>query len=276
MNFKLNLSSILVLLGLVCAVVFTHHYLSNGFSSLILPDAHAGGQQHMGKLPDFSKISDVKQKKETFFSTLYPIIELENQHVLKVRRTILTLQDQPIDDLNQAQIRWLSGIAKYYKLANEDINAEMFSVLLARVDYIPPSLALTQAAIESGWGSSRFSKQGNNLFGQWCFSQGCGLVPLSRDTGKGHEVAKFASINQAVRAYIRNLNTHYSYAKLREKRAMLRENGQKISGASLAKTLHKYSEEGGRYVTKVTRFIEQNKLQRFTSEFELSLVPAKQ
>jgi Bax protein len=167
------------------------------------------------------------------------------------------------------------GVAEHYKVKAKLGDEDFFSELLVRVDYLPPSLALTQAAIESGWGSSRFSKQGNNLFGQWCFSKGCGIVPSSRDSDKDHEVAKFKTVNDSVRAYLRNLNTNFSYESLREKRANIRQNNGAITGTELAKTLLKYSEEGAYYVQKVTKFINQNKLQRFTAQFEQSLLPVE-
>jgi Bax protein len=110
------------------------------------------------------------------------------------------------------------------------------------------------------------------LFGQWCFSKGCGMVPSSRDSGKSHEVAKFDSVNHAVRAYIKNLNTNSAYQKLRDIRADIRSKNAEITGIALAQTLTEYSEEREKYITKVTKFINQNKLQRFTQQFNESLV----
>jgi Bax protein len=267
-------STLLVIFGLLIAILFTHKVLTNDGSNSLLPRAQAKAQSKLHKLPDFADILDVKEKKETFFATLYPIIQEENTHVLKVRDTLLRLNDVPVEQLDEEQKQWLIEISSYYRLENESISRDTFDELLVRVDYIPPSLALTQAAIESGWGSSRFSKKGNNLFGQWCFSKGCGMVPSSRDSGKSHEVATFSTVNQAVRAYIRNLNTNAAYVSLRAKRAQLRQRGEPITGVTLAQTLTKYSEEGAHYVRKVTKFINQNKLQRFTTQFEQSLTVA--
>jgi Bax protein len=240
----------------------------SGDHSALLPKAEAKVNASMKSLPDFSKIKDVKEKKEAFFATLYPIIQAENNHVLQLRKLINMLKSVPVAKLNAKQQAWLLNISKNYKLENEYIDNDTFEELLKRVDYVPPSLALTQAAIESGWGTSRFAKQGNNLFGQWCFSQGCGMVPSLRESGKGHEVAKFDSINMAVRSYILNLNTHESYKALRENRALLRKKEASFTGATLAETLTEYSEEGHHYVAKLTEFIQQNKLQRFTTAFE--------
>ena len=266
-NIKLH-TPIIFLSGLFAAALVHDFIVTDNFAILI---SKAQPQESMKTLPDFSKITDVNEKKETFFATLYPIIQAENNHVLQLRQLIKTLQNVPVTKLSEKQKTWLRKVSKNYKLDHEIIDSNTFDELLKRVDYVPPSLALTQAAIESGWGSSRFAKQGNNLFGQWCFSAGCGMVPSSRDSDKAHEVAKFESINNSVRSYILNLNSHDSYAELRKKRALLREKSASFKGVTLATTLSEYSEEGEHYVEKVTEFIQQNKLQRFTAEFESTM-----
>lgn len=238
---------------------------------LIFPKAYSASLTNLEKLPDFTTYKNVKKKKEAFFSTLYPIIEEENKRVLKTRATIYQLKEIPVETLTDKQTTWLLNTAQFYKLYAESVNTTTFDKLLRRVDYIPPSLALSQAAIESGWGTSRFSKIGNNIFGQWCFTIGCGIVPQSRTTGKTHEVAKFDTVNQAVRGYILNLNSNASFSELRQKRASLRENNSSITGIALAKTLVKYSGEGTRYIDKLTKFINQNKLQRFNKTLETTL-----
>ena len=268
-NIKLK-TPILFLLTLF-TMVFSYRFITGDNTALMLSKAEAKVPESMKKLPDFSKILDVKEKKEAFFTTLYPIIQAENNHVLQLRKLIKMLKGIPLAKLSEKQRSWLLNVSKNYKLENELIDDNTFDELLKRVDYVPPSLALTQAAIESGWGASRFSKQGNNLFGQWCFSPGCGMVPSSRDSDKGHEVAKFATVNNSVRSYILNLNSHDSYAELRQNRALLREKQASFTGVTLAKSLTEYSEEGSHYVAKVTEFINHNNLQRFTTEFERSL-----
>ena len=272
MTIKNQLFSPYILVAALFAVIVIYYLLMNDSSGKLFPKAEARSQQRMAKLPNFSKITDVKEKKETFFSTLYPIIQEENMHVLKLRARIIDLKGVPVAELTKKEQEWIFKIAKHYKQNEDVIEPSLFDNLLTKIDYIPPSLALTQAAIESGWGSSRFSKQGNNLFGQWCFSRGCGMVPSSRDSGKDHEVAKFETVNHAVRAYIQNLNTNQSYIELRKKRAQLREKNEPLTGIALAKTLTKYSEEGSLYIAKVSKFINQNKLQRFTAEFESSML----
>ena len=268
-KFKLTTSAIFI--SALFTLVLIDSVITGDTSGVLIPKVEAKVNASMKSLPDFSKIVDVREKKEAFFATLYPIIQAENNHVLQLRKLINMLRSIPIAKLSTKQQVWLLNISKNYKLASEYIDNDTFDELLKRVDYVPPSLALTQAAIESGWGTSRFAKQGNNLFGQWCFSEGCGMVPSSRESGKGHEVAKFASINLSVRSYILNLNTHDSYNELRQNRAFLRQQEASFTGVTLAKTLTEYSEEGKQYVAKVTEFIKQNKLQRFTTAFESSL-----
>lgn len=220
----------------------------------------------LNKLPDFSNINDVKEKKKQFFNTLYPLVKEENTHVLRLREVIGLYKNVPVEKLSNKQKEWINKVATHYKITSEFGEVNFFVDLLERVDAIPVSLALAQAAIESGWGTSRFARTGNNIFGQWCFSKGCGIVPSSRDINKTHEVAKFTNVNRAVRAYIYNLNTNSSYVTLRVKRAQLRENKEKVTGLLLAKTLNRYSEEGDVYIEKISQFISHNKLQDFTTK----------
>lgn len=260
----------MILLAVLLAAFFIGYiyYQSNADYSR-LPKVEASTSEPLKQLPDFSQYTDVKAKKDAFFSLLYPILADENRHILTIRQAIIELNS--LDELNEQHLRWLNEVATFYKLDSELSRDQLFETLLRRVDIVPISLALTQAAIESGWGSSRFAKKGNNLFGQWCFSKGCGIVPSARDSDKGHEVAKFSTVNHAVRSYIRNLNTHIAYKQLRSERASLRQQGENITGIALAPTLSQYSEERGKYVNKVVKFINQNKLQRFNVQFMQSL-----
>jgi Bax protein len=131
------------------------------------------------------------------------------------------------------------------------------------VDPVPPSLALAQAAIESAWGTSRFAVQGNNLFGQWCYKKGCGLVPLQRNSDSHHEVAKFATVSESVESYIRNINTHRAYIDFRATRAQLRGAESPASGYQLAENLLEYSELREKYVHEVQAVIRINNLARY-------------
>lgn len=262
---------LLILSGVVFVLIFTPETTKYADIPLI-PVTPVTSHDTLNKLPDFSKISDVKEKKKEFFNTLYLLVKEENMHVLKLRQAIALLQERTIEKATSEQRNWINKVATHYKVSSEYGEKNFFVDLLERVDVIPPSLALAQGAIESGWGSSRFARIGNNIFGQWCFSKGCGIVPSSRDADKTHEVAKFATVNLAVRAYIKNLNTNSSYTELRKTRAQLRKNKEEVKGGLLAKTLSKYSGEGEVYVNKISQFISQNKLQNYTEEFNKSLL----
>lgn len=137
---------------------------------------------------------------------------------------------------------------------------ELAKELVRRVDVIPTSLVLAQAANESGWGTSRFAREGNNIFGQWCFDEGCGLVPNKRGEDASHEVRAFASVDAAVRAYFRNLNTHPSYEDLRTLRASMRMQGLPLNSMVLARGLTRYSERGMDYVEELQAMIRVNEL----------------
>ncbi|MDX8381543.1 MAG: glucosaminidase domain-containing protein, partial [Ghiorsea sp.] len=133
-----------------------------------------------------------------------------------------------------------------------------WAALLKRVDTVPLELVLSQAANESAWGTSRFARKANNLFGQWCFTKGCGLVPSRRNAGSTHEVAAFKSPQLSVRSYLRNLNTGRVYKDLRTIRAQKRAQGKTATAFELAEGLNKYSERGQAYVKEIRSMIKYN------------------
>ena len=137
---------------------------------------------------------------------------------------------------------------------------DLIDELLVRVDIIPVSLALAQAANESAWGTSRFAREGNNIFGQWCFDEGCGLVPGQRADDASHEVRSFSSVEASVRAYFRNLNTNPTYEYLRELRAQMRMKGKPLDSRALAQGLLRYSERGHVYISELYDIIRVNDL----------------
>jgi uncharacterized FlgJ-related protein len=158
---------------------------------------------------------------------------------------------------------WLSELAAKYKVlesASERLGNDAFAELLMRVDIVPPSLALAQAASESGWGTSRFAAQGNSLFGQWTW--GKGLKPAEQRTSKlgDYRIEAFDSTGQAAYSYALNLNTGRAYHDLRLKRADLRRRNLRISGTVLAETLLHYSERGQAYVDELKALIRNNRL----------------
>jgi Bax protein len=214
-------------------------------------------------LPEMAAISDVREKKSTFFQFLNPIVEAMNQKV-QAERAWLKLIEVQINqglDLELWQSSLLAELGAYYKVDEEPGSNEFFHAMYRRVDVIPASLVLAQAANESAWGTSRFATEGNNLFGQWCFTKGCGLVPTGRDSSARHEVKVFDSIAASVAAYFRNLNTHHQYSELRTIRSEMRFLGLPIDSTYLAWGLEGYSIRGELYIRELIDMIQHNRLQ---------------
>lgn len=211
--------------------------------------------------PDFSQFAAGPERKQEFIRYFTPVIQCENAAVLKERELAQKLM--PIrSNLGFLQKRKLRRLLTKYKLENfHPEDPSQWAELLKRIDKVPVSLALAQAAKESGWGSSRFAREGNNFFGQWCFEPGCGLIPKNRDRGKTHEVASFSSAADSVKAYIQNLNHNQAYTDLREMRLQQREASEAITGVALAGGLAKYSERGEVYVREIRNLIKHNKLE---------------
>lgn len=214
-------------------------------------------------LPDFGAIGDVATKKRTFFGYLMPMIEARNR---EIRRTRAFLQEArgrlaAGEALSGETRQRLETLAERYRVAAPaGLGLEEVDLLLRRVDVLPPSLVLAQAATESAWGTSRFARVANNLFGEWCFTEGCGVVPRSRVEGATHEVEEFDSIYASVQSYFRNLNSHPAYAEVRERRAAARARGEPIRGLDLAAGLTRYSERGEHYVEELRAIIRVNDL----------------
>lgn len=216
-------------------------------------------------LPDFSQYRDTTEKKAAFFSFLYPRIVLANSRILIERDYLDSLANK--ETLTSKEYNWLAQQSERLRVDAEPGSDEQFALLRKRLDVIPPSLILAQAANESAWGTSRFATKGNNLFGQWCFSKGCGLVPLSRAEGASHEVAKFSSPYRSVRAYIQNLNRHPTYQLLRDVRLKDRRNDTALSGLELAEGLLGYSERGEDYIEEIRAMIHYNNLEFYDDDF---------
>ncbi|MEP1217148.1 MAG: glucosaminidase domain-containing protein [Marinobacter sp.] len=216
-------------------------------------------------LPDFSTYRDTTEKKAAFFSFLYPRIVLANSRILIEREYLHSLSGK--ESLTKSELTWLKNQAERLRVDEEPGSPDMFRRLEYRLDVIPPSLVMAQAANESAWGTSRFASRGNNLFGQWCFSKGCGIVPQSRVEGASHEVASFSSPYVSVRSYIQNLNRHPAYQKLRDVRREARTNGNSPSGSSLAAGLLDYSERGEEYVKEIRSMIRYNNLTYYDEKF---------
>ena len=211
-------------------------------------------------LPDFDAISDVNLRKQAFFAYLGPYVAHENARLRALRKQLLKLQSQ----LNASQPLTVQDYAFVYALFDEfrmdvdHFDDDSLSELLKRVDVLPASLVLMQAANESAWGTSRFAVEGLNFFGQWCFREGCGMVPLARGEDQFHEVARFDTAAASIRSYFYNLNTFHSYESLRDIRAELRARNKPVRGEDLAQGLMSYSERGEDYIAEISGMIRFN------------------
>ncbi len=174
---------------------------------------------------DLDEIQSVKLKKETFIKIILPLIVAENEKILEDRYTLSQINSRKITSDKEKQ--WLRQKFLEYKVKKGNIKE-----LNSKMDIIPVSIALAQAAKESGWGTSRFALEGNAIFGQWTWN-GKGIAPLDRDKTKNHKILKFPILRASVKAYLKNLNTHKSYIKFRDKRGNLRKNNKKIVGLEL-------------------------------------------
>ena len=204
---------------------------------------------------DLDNLQNVQLKKETFIKIVLPLIVAENEKILDDREKLKSLSAKKFtSDLEK---QWLRQKLLEYKVKKSN-----FDELMIRMDMIPVSIALAQAAKESGWGTSRFALEGNAIFGQWTWD-GQGIAPLKRDGDKNHKILKFPILRASVKAYKNNLNTHKSYSKFRDKRKDLREKNKKISGLSLTGTLKNYAQTGSEYTKILNQIIKQNSLSDF-------------
>lgn len=216
-------------------------------------------------VPDFAAMMDVKQKKSAFFGFIKELVDVENARLASLREKVQSFQTS--EALSQEEQQWLLELADQYKVDDKlSIGDQFYDVLLSRVDELPVSLAMVQAANESAWGTSRFALEANNYFGQWCFSSGCGLVPARRPEGATYEVRKFESPAHSVRSYMHNLNSSHHYEAMREMRAKRRYEGEAVTGPLLAQGLYSYSIRGAEYVDELVRMIASNDLLRYDLE----------
>jgi len=204
---------------------------------------------------DLDALQSTKLKKETFIKIVLPLIVAENERILEDRDKLISLSKKKFTtDLEKQWIR--------QKLLEYKVKKGNLKELIARMDIIPTSIALAQAAKESGWGTSRFALEGNAIFGQWTWS-GQGIAPLDRESNKNHKILKFPILRASVKAYQNNLNTHKSYVKFRQKRAALRDKKKKIAGLELTETLNNYAQTGSEYTKILNQIIRQNRLTDF-------------
>jgi len=211
---------------------------------------------YLTKLPkDLKTLGDTKKKRELFIKIVLPLILDENEKIINDRKKLFKILGKNFNTVGERV--WLKRRFKEYKIEDQDL-----AKLKMRMDIIPVSLAIAQAANESGWGTSRFALEGNALFGQWTWSKK-GISPKNKDPDQSHKILQFQILKASVRAYKNNLNTHNAYQEFREARAKLRQNEDRIDGLKLAKYLKNYAAIGEKYVTIIEGIIENNSLTDF-------------
>ena len=204
---------------------------------------------------EIKNIESSKKRKQLFIQIVLPLILEENERIKLDRKRLFVILNK--NNNTESEKKWLKNKFKQYGVVNRDL-----ATLKIRIDEIPVSLAIAQAAKETGWGTSRFALEGNALFGQWTWN-GEGIKPAGVDDQAKHKVMRFNVLQASVRAYQRNLNTHSSYKKFREARAIQRDNDGKLNSLELVKYLNKYAETGKEYTEVLKKIIEQNSLTDF-------------
>ncbi len=210
----------------------------------------------IGKLPyELKEIQSVKKRKELFIQIVLPLVLEENNKILLDRKKLFAILNK--SNNSKLDNDWLNKKFKQYGVSKKDI-----PTLKRRMDIIPVSMAIAQAAKETGWGTSRFALEGNALFGQWTYTDK-GIKPAAADAGTKHKVMMFNVLKSSVRAYARNLNTHKSYRKMRYVRAIQRDNESELNSLELVDYLDNYAETGKEYTIVLKKIIEQNSLTDF-------------
>ena len=204
---------------------------------------------------EMKNIENTKKRKNLFIQIILPLIIEENTKIKLDRKKLFVILNK--NNNTKSDIDWLNEKFKQYGVSKNDL-----PTLKTRMDEIPVSLAIAQAAKETGWGTSRFAQKGNALFGQWTWS-GNGIKPAGAESNSTHKVASFKVLKSSVKAYLRNLNTHSSYKKFRKERAIQRDNDEKLNSLKLVKYLDKYAETGIEYTKVLSKIIKQNSLTEF-------------
>ena len=204
---------------------------------------------------EIKSIENTRARKELFIQIILPLILEENKKIRLERKTLFSILNK--NNNSEEEKNWLKSKFKQYGVTNRDL-----ATLKVRMDEVPVSLAIAQAAKETGWGTSRFAQEGNALFGQWTYS-GDGIKPAGSDSDDTHKVMKFKILKASVRAYQRNLNTHKSYREFRKVRAIQRDVFGTLNSIELVNYLDKYAETGKEYIKILKKIIEQNKLKDF-------------
>ena len=220
---------------------------------------------YLTKLPkDLNTLGDTKKKRELFIKIILPLILDENNKITEDRKKLFKILGKNFNTVGERV--WLKRRFKEYKIEDQDL-----AKLKMRMDIIPVSIAIAQAANESGWGTSRFALEGNALFGQWTWSKK-GISPKNKDPDQSHKILQFQILKASVRAYKNNLNTHNAYKEFREVRAQLRQEDRQIIGLDLTKYIKNYAAIGEKYVAIIDGIIENNSLTDFD---KADLLPIK-
>mgnify|MGYP001316741524 CR=1 FL=1 len=205
----------------------------------------------LAKLPsDLKNVKSVQTRKEIFIKIALPLIIKENEKLDKINKKLKIIKNK-IDHLSREDALWISDLMSEY---------DEYSInhLLLKVDAIPVSLALAQAVIESGWGTSRFAYEGNALFGQYVWDNKTdGIIPNERSIDAKYKIKSFSSLRDSVASYMKNLNTNHHYDEFRINRYVMRSNEIPLDGAYLADYLYNYSIEKD-YPVKIKNIIRMN------------------
>ena len=210
-------------------------------------------------------VSYLKDNKKKFVRTVLPLIINENQKILSVRNNLLLLKNKLSSNysLNKSELQILKKLSKNHKIKfNNSHKLDVINNLLKKVDIIPNSIVLAQAAIESGWGSSRFAQDFNALFGEYTYDSNKGVIPLERENGENHLIKAFNSYNSSVESYFNNINSHYAYEQFRELRKVMRERNNFSNVTLLVNKLDTYAEDEN-YIQTIRSVIKNNNFEIF-------------
>lgn len=236
-----------------------NHFARHGYDlARVAAGEAAVPRLFLDRLPvDWRGIAPADERKRAFIMAVLPLVLSNNETILAERRRLLDLEAQIRDGrpLTKAERDWLQGLAERY-----DLDPAGPVELGEQVDIVPPSLAIAQAAIESGWGTSRFATEGNALYGEWTEQDESTMVPAGREAGRTYAIRSFPSLSGSVAAYMKNLNTHRAYRKFRAARSAMRRQGRPLDGAKLAQRLGAYAQQGGEYVRTLQAIIAENGL----------------
>lgn len=221
--------------------------------------------QAKGLPSEYYVIKDIKKSKKYFFEYLYTLIKNENLNILQERNLVLTLLNSNIltIDMNSPTFAKLLEIKKKYRIKKLFSKEEY----LSKIDFVPPSMALAQAAVESGWGKSRFIKEANNIFGHWTYNPKIGMMPEQRDEDATHFIRIFKNLQHSISAYMLNLNRNRAYKEFQVKREQEREKSNELNGLTLSQTMLNYSGIGHDYLGILRNVITKNKLEAYDKKF---------